>query len=43
MNVVLQFCEFYKEFPCEWFVSNVVWKSNGVEELTEMNGLAMNK
>ena len=32
-------CGLCEEFPCEWLIQKVVWRTNLVEELTELANL----
>ena len=32
----VQFCGLCHEFPCDWLIKKVTWKSNIVAELTEL-------
>lgn len=35
----VQFCGLCEEFPCEWLIQKVVWRTDLVEELTELVNL----
>lgn len=35
----VQFCGLCKEFPCEWLIQKLFWRTNAVEELTELANL----
>lgn len=32
----VQFCGLCKEFPCDWLVKKITWRTNMVEELSEL-------
>ena len=35
----VQFCGLCEEFPCEWLIQKVIWRTDLVEELTELANL----
>ena len=35
----VRFCGLCKEFPCEWLIHKIFWRTNVVEELTELANL----
>lgn len=39
----VQFCGLCTEFPCDWLVEKIVWRTNVVEELTQLAHLYYEK